>query len=80
MEKLIIVHYINVEGMSKMKAEEYLHSLIKKHEHIEKENDILTYWIATNSGETRVECLNPKLVTQEEFEKAKIILDNINNL
>jgi hypothetical protein len=41
----------------------------------EEEDNIISYWIPVREGETRVECINPKLVSQEDFTEAKQVLD-----
>ncbi len=40
-----------------------------------EEDNIISYWIPVREGETRVECINPKLVSQEDFTEAKRVLD-----
>ena len=54
MEKIILVHYINIGNSDDME------NIIKKLSPNER-NDIFSYFIPIIEGETRVECINPKL-------------------
>ena len=49
-----------------------------------EEDNIISYWIPVREGETRVECINPKLVSEEDFTEAKRVLDRnqeiVNNI
>ena len=73
MNKIILVYYINVSGKSTMKAKQILADLSQN---LIKSDDILNFIFPILSGETRVECINPKLVSGEEFENALDILTN----
>lgn len=55
MEKLILVFYINVNGMSRSRAEETLANMIENFKPSIEDN-ILHYLIPTKDGETRVLC------------------------
>jgi hypothetical protein len=82
MDKIILVFYIYVGDLSGTQVEELLDEL-KSHYFGEWENEnTLAYWIPINEGDTRVECINPKLVGPEKYEKvsqeierAKVSLD-----
>jgi len=71
MEKIILVHYIDVGNMSNRDAKEYLVRYIDK---MPKDNNIINYFIPTK-GENKIDCLNPKLVSEDEFNHVKGILD-----
>lgn len=71
MNKLILIFYIGIGNMNDDDIDEYMRSLNKS---IPKEDDIL-YYIIPHKGETKIECLNPKLVTEDEYSKAKEVLD-----
>jgi hypothetical protein len=83
MDKIILVFYIYVGKMSPMLVEELIDEL-KSHYFGEWESEnTLAYWIPVQEGDTRVECINPKLVGPEdwdmvnqEIERAKQSLDN----
>jgi hypothetical protein len=51
---------------------------------LKEEDNIISYWIPVREGETRVECINPKLVSEEDFTEAKRVLDRnqeiVNNI
>ena len=72
MEKIILVHYISVGNMSKQDVAQYLHKI--KTEIIPKDEDVINYVIPTRE-ETKVECLNPKLVSEDDYKQAKSLLD-----
>ena len=71
MDKIILVFYIYVGGLSGTQVEELLDEL-KSHYFGEWESEnTLTYWIPITEGDTRVECINPKLVGPEEYEEVR---------
>ena len=73
MEKIILVVYVNVSNIKITKRAIFMKKVTNK---LSKEEDgIISYFIPIENGETRIECLNPKLVSEEEFSKAKEILD-----
>ena len=78
MEKLILVVYLNTSEMtpekSIMEMERISHKVASA---IEGEN-IIHFVIP--SRETRVECINPRLVTENEYAKAKDTLKRINKI
>ncbi len=73
MKKIILVHYINVGNMGKEDVKNYLNEISAKL--IPKDNEIISYLIPVNNSETRVECLNPKLVSDSDYKQAKELLD-----
>jgi hypothetical protein len=74
MEKIILVHYINVGNIDGNDVSKIMEDVVKKFSPKEEDN-IISYWIPVREGETRVECINPKLVSQEDFTEAKRVLD-----
>jgi hypothetical protein len=74
MEKIILVHYISVGNIEGNDVSKLMEDLVKKISPKEEEN-IISYWIPVREGESRVECINPKLVSQEDFTEAKRVLD-----
>lgn len=69
MDKIILVFYIYVGDLSEIQVEELLDEL-KSNYFGEWENEnTIAYWIPINEGDTRVECINPKLVGPQEYEK-----------
>lgn len=76
MEKLILVFYINIEHISEYDVDNYIHN-ISNELRSKNGDDILTYLIADHGIKDRVECINPKLVTEEDYSKAKNILQEL---
>ena len=74
MEKIILVHYINVGNMDYTNINKFMKEITVKFSPKEEDN-IISYWIPVNNGETRVECINPKLVSEEDYSEAKKVLD-----
>lgn len=68
--------YINIEHIDGCDVNEFMHHISNE---ISSKNgdDILTYFIADHGIKNRVECINPKLVTEEEYSKAKNILQEL---
>ena len=73
MEKIILVHYINIGNMVHSDVERFIKSVAV--ELTPKEDNIISYWIPIKNGETRIECINPKLVSEEDYSEAKKVLD-----
>jgi hypothetical protein len=73
-EKIILIHYINVGNIDGNNVSEMMENVVKKFSPKEEDN-IISYWIPVREGETRVECINPKLVSEEDFTEAKRVLD-----
>ena len=74
MEKIILVHYINVGNMDYSDINKFMEEITVKFSPKEEDN-IISYWIPIKNGETRVECINPKLVSEEDYSEAKKVLD-----
>jgi hypothetical protein len=73
-EKIILIHYINVGNIDGNDVSEMMGNVVNKFSPKEEDN-IISYWIPVREGETRVECINPKLVSEEDFTEAKRVLD-----
>ena len=82
-EKIILIHYINVGNIDGNDVSEMMENIVNKFSPKEEDN-IISYWIPVREGETRVECINPKLVSEEDFTEAKRVLDRnqeiVNNI
>lgn len=74
MEKIILVHYINIGNIEGKDVSKIMEDVVNKLSPKEEDN-IISYWIPVREGESRVECINPKLVSQEDFTEAKRVLD-----
>jgi hypothetical protein len=73
-DKIILVHYIHIGNLEGGDVGEYMNDIIKKFSYKDEDN-IFSYWIPVKDGDTRVECINPKLVSEEDFKEAKRVLD-----
>jgi hypothetical protein len=82
-EKIILIHYINVGNIDGNNVSEMMENVVNKFS-LKEEDNIISYWIPVREGETRVECINPKLVSEEDFTEAKRVLDRnqeiVNNI
>jgi hypothetical protein len=70
-DKLILVHYVAVGNHTRQRAVEELSEFMKM---VPKDDSVLTYVLPT-LDDTRVECINPKLVSEEDYGKIKDVLD-----
>lgn len=73
MKKIILVHYINVRRLSPSDVDCFMTETVKRF--TPDDPNIISYWIPIRRGNTRVECINPKLVSAEDFVEAKRALD-----
>lgn len=71
MNKPILVSYLDVRGMSHQQSNEYMQRVRRI---VEYEENIFHYLIPIK-GETRVECVNPVLATEEEYNKIKQLIE-----
>ena len=72
MDKLIIVHYIDVSKVESRIIPEFMDNV--KNRIKPKDDNIISYFIPI-FGETRIECINPKMITGEEYMEIKKFLD-----
>lgn len=72
MEKLIIVHYIDVSKADPDKIPELMNGIVTKFK--SKDDSLISYFVPIN-GETRIECINPKMITGEEYKEIQKFLD-----
>ena len=72
MEKIILAHYINVGNKSPENVA-YIMNEVKAV--LDKEHAEIIHFVYPVVGqETRVECINPKLVSEEDYLQAKNVL------
>lgn len=74
MNKIILVHYVWLGNAAMDQVENKFNRLKNNFQHLEEDN-IISYWIPIKEGDSRVECINPKLVSEEDFNQAKLALD-----
>lgn len=74
MEKPILIFYFNSTDFPDNPEEysEYIHRIKRS---MLKNDEVLSYLICGKDVETRVECINPRLVQGDEYLKVKEILD-----
>jgi 5-formyltetrahydrofolate cyclo-ligase len=77
MRKLILVFYINIGGLTRQRADQYIHELVELYQSQHEENDILTYWFPIQNGENRIECINPERLNNDEYD---LVLERIQNI
>lgn len=82
MEKIILVAYINVKDMPISRTVEILQSA---RENLDpKDDSILFFVVPVTEHDNKIECLNPKLVSEQDFLEAKkalvIIQEKLNSL
>jgi galactitol-specific phosphotransferase system IIB component len=65
MEKLILVIYIGVQGIRSEDIEEYVHKISHRITPQTIEGEFIM--IPTQSLDTRIECINPKYITNTEL-------------
>lgn len=75
MDKLILVIYVNVAKQSPRDIDE---TMQRVRDHLDpKDENILSYYMPVFSGDNRVECINPKLVSEDDYVQAKEALDTM---
>lgn len=74
MDKIILVHYINIDGIPNSNLAEMM-ELVK--ESLAKDADIISYIVPVKEEPTRIECVNPKLLKDDDnaWDNVKRILD-----
>lgn len=72
MEKIILIIYINVDGLSRARGEQVMSEMVNAFGNTET---ILHYIIPVLQGETRIECVNPKLVSEEEYMDVRKLME-----
>ena len=77
MEKLILVFYIGVGNLPPAEVSEFMQDVVANLKK-DKQKDIIYYFIPVRNQETKIECINPKLVSEDDYKKAKEALDNMN--
>jgi len=75
MDKIILVYYIGVKTVTPKDINLYLHN-IKDLIFIDDENVIRYIIPVMNTNETRIECLNPKIVSKKDYTHTKKIIEN----
>lgn len=72
MEKTILVCYFNVGNIKAEDIAEYVKKISKV---LPKDEGLLHYLVPIKTGDSRIECVNPKVISEDEYAKVKEILD-----
>lgn len=77
MDKLILVFYIDIRDFSFFEERDsYINEMSEKIADLNKDENIL-YYVVPAKAVSRVECLNPKLLSEQEYESVKQQLDEV---
>jgi len=74
MEKIILVHYITIGNMATNDVSRFMKEMVERFK-LNGEDNIISYFIPIRDGDTRIECINPKLVSEEDYKQAIEVLD-----
>ena len=73
-DKLFLVIYVGVNGFCDQTISEILGNVTG---HIKYDDSVNTLIIPTRDSETRVECINPVLLTEEQYEETRKRVENL---
>lgn len=73
-DKLFIVVYVGVHGFSDQTISEILADVAN---HMQYDGSVNTLIIPTRDSETRVECINPVLLTEEQYEETRKKIESL---
>lgn len=78
MDKLILVFYIDIRGITFFEERNYyISEMSERISNLCEDENVLHYVVPVKS-ENRVECLNPKLLSEQEYEEVKQKLNEVN--
>ena len=73
MDKIILICYINVKGISAKQIEEIT---VNFSDILATNKNAIHYIIPIQQGDSKVECVNPKLVTEEEYKDVRKLMED----
>jgi len=73
MEKIILVVYVDIGNLDGSEVQQYIENVRSSFNSDDTKNLFLI--IIPIEGETRIECLNPKLLSEDDFKEAKEIFE-----
>ena len=73
-DNLFIVVYVGVHGFGDQTVSEILGNVAS---HIHYDDSVNTLIIPTRDSETRVECINPVLLTEEQYKETKKKIESL---
>lgn len=71
MDKVILVFYVNVDGLEPEDVESYMCNVRERL----RDDNTTQYLIPVTNQQTKVECINPKLVSKEEYQGVREVLE-----
>lgn len=74
MDKIILVCYVDISMMDNEDVPMYMNEVAAI---LKRENDQILHYLVPIKSESRIECLNPKLVSEEDYAEAKAILERL---
>jgi len=74
MDKIIIVYYLNVDGLSPEDVARFCSETARSLEKKFGSNQYTNIILPVRNRETRVDCINPKLISAEEYKNVEEIL------
>ena len=72
MEKIILVFYIDIRDLKYSEIRNYLNNV---KDALKSDSDNEKQIFIPIHGESRIECLNPKMVSENDYKQAKEILE-----
>ena len=76
-DKIILVIYADVSRINTLDIPEYMHEITDA---ITFDDSVLRLFIPTMDSETRVECISPKRISDEEYVKVSELVENAQNM
>lgn len=73
-DTIILVHYLNKQDLNAQQFSELVSDCKQRLQENSNLKDAFCYFVPTD-GENRVECINPKLVGEKDYQTAKEALD-----
>jgi hypothetical protein len=71
MDKLVLVYYVNIGNIDDSDVEPYLNRV----KDMLTDTNMVQYFIPVRDQETKIECINPKLVNEEEYQDVLNVLE-----
>ena len=75
-DTLILVYYVNMSKIHQEDVGQYMQSISIRMK-LPDSYDVLQYYVAITEGDSRIECINPKVVSEEEYQNIGEILEEI---
>lgn len=73
-DRLIIVIYVNIAPIDSAYVSEYLYKIAKA---TMFDESIVRLVIPVREGETRVECINPQLITEDKYKEVEETVEKL---